>query len=256
MVRSNLGIRAGIDWEVPVDRADLAFGRPLDYRGEAGALRVVAALADPGGTFVDVGANWGLFTTWAALCYARVLAIEPDPVLADHLARNIARNRLRVDLMRDAIGDHSGSVTFHRNLDDDSMGSLRADFAYGHRIETVEVPMRRLADLLTERDIDEVVVKIDVEGFGAEVVGGLMPALGRVRAIVLEVVQPEVERRVPQRLIEEGRLHAYYIAGEELRHSRDGRFEYVPGEWNWLFTRSNPRALAETLNGSRFRVVP
>jgi FkbM family methyltransferase len=59
------------------------------------------------------------------------------------------------------------------------------------------VPVLALSDLLIERDLREAVVKIDVEGFGAEVIGGLMPALDRVRAIVLEVVQPEVERRVP-----------------------------------------------------------
>jgi hypothetical protein len=58
---------------------------------------IVRALLPAGGTFVDVGANWGYFTLLAAHAAGargRVVSLEPDPRLFALLRANAQRNRL------------------------------------------------------------------------------------------------------------------------------------------------------------------
>lgn len=62
-----------------------------------------------GGTFVDVGANMGFFSLYAAQREARVIAIEPNPVLFERLTTNLRLNGMQADLFRMAVGDQEGS---------------------------------------------------------------------------------------------------------------------------------------------------
>jgi FkbM family methyltransferase len=60
-------------------------------------MHLLSKLLEPGGTFIDVGANIGLYSLAAARIVGpdgRVLAFEPSPRERGLLERNVARNSL------------------------------------------------------------------------------------------------------------------------------------------------------------------
>jgi hypothetical protein len=68
------------------------------------------------------------------------------------------------------------------------------------------------------------------------------------------MLAPEIEARLPARIIHETDLKAYYIRDFELVPSIDGAFEYVAPFWNWLFCRLSPSDLAARLSATGFRI--
>ncbi len=77
-------------------------------------LEDVRARLQPGGLFVDVGANIGNHALFAAgVCGARVIAFEPSPCLADHCAATLAANGLSIDLRRQGAGASSSRAVVH-----------------------------------------------------------------------------------------------------------------------------------------------
>ncbi|AFW01769.1 hypothetical protein B932_2207 [Gluconobacter oxydans H24] len=112
-----------------------------------------------GGTFVDVGANMGFFSLYAAQREARVIAVEPNPVLFERLATNMRLNGMRAHLLRVAVGDQEGSGQLVQVNGDFGGGRIGA----GHG---AAVRIRPLLDVLQACDVTAVhVLKIDIEGY-------------------------------------------------------------------------------------------
>lgn len=115
-----------------------------------------------GRVVLDLGANIGAFTLWAAAAGASsVLAVEPAPANADCLEANLALNdRLTcaVDVLRVAVGDHSGKAQFTYNETEAGGSHL------GGSPGAVTVELWTLADLVAAAGGHVDVVKIDVEG--------------------------------------------------------------------------------------------
>src|SRR6185436_148100 len=65
-------------------------------------------------TFVDVGANVGLYSLFVATrarSRARILALEPQPGIVDRLRFNLAANPgIEVEVLPLAVSDHEGMV--------------------------------------------------------------------------------------------------------------------------------------------------
>ena len=137
-------------------------------RNEYAFLRTRLAGVRP--VFVDVGANAGLYSLYAALNAsegARILAIEPDAALLGRFAFNLRLARkgrytapqVAVATACVAVGDHDGEGLLSTSGDEGSR-SLRASGA-GRPVQ-----VRRLAALLAEHAIGKItVLKIDVEGY-------------------------------------------------------------------------------------------
>lgn len=116
--------------------------------------------------FVDVGAHIGLnslLVTSLARGHARALAIEPQPVLAERLAFNIATNPgLDVRLSRVAVNERDGDVDFFTDTRD--LGSSRIG-GRGIGFETTPVRARKLLDVLIEEGFGGAdILKISIEG--------------------------------------------------------------------------------------------
>jgi FkbM family methyltransferase len=135
----------------------------------------------PGDTFVDVGANVGLYAVAAGRRVRRgqVIAFEPDPGNATLLRRNIALNRVddAVEVRQLALGAERGELRFRSEQQRSGVDPNGA----------VLVPVSTLDSEVTVR-VD--VLKIDVEGFEGEVIAGAVGVLTdpdrRPRAIFLE----------------------------------------------------------------------
>jgi len=127
----------------------------------------LSAHLTPGGVFVDIGANAGIYTlsaarTAAQLAGARVIAVEANPVMAERLAFNVATNDFDgvVTLLRIALSDHAGTVEF--TISSTNLGESGIIAGAGQRIE---VPCDTLLNVLAQQQVRALDgIKIDVEG--------------------------------------------------------------------------------------------
>lgn len=136
-------------------------------------IRFMRAIIEPDCVFIDVGANFGVYTLSAARLSprGRVWAYEPAGATAACLTRSIAENRFgNVELTQKAVSEQPGSGWL-QDLGAPELGMLGA--AAGNVRPGEPITMTTL-DLEQEthgwRRVD--IVKIDVEGHEASVVAG------------------------------------------------------------------------------------
>lgn len=140
----------------------------------------------PGDTFVDVGANVGVYTLLAAgVAGANAVSFEPIPSTFSKLRRNVTYNDLldRVDLRNLGVGDKEETLVFTNNLDaTNHVVSSEKDLAGA----TTKVPVDTLDRLLTGKKAN--FLKIDVEGFEANVINGAPDTLASpdLKVIIME----------------------------------------------------------------------
>ena len=130
-----------------------------------------------GDVFIDVGANVGTYTIWAADLGATVVALEPAPDTCALLRENVALNGYPVEVIEAAAGAEPGTVRFTAGRD-----CLNQVDASGE----AEVAVVVLDDVIGTRRVRG--VKVDVEGFELEVLRGCRSALaeGRIDLMQLE----------------------------------------------------------------------
>jgi FkbM family methyltransferase len=173
--------------------------------------RVLQHHLRPGGTAVDLGANWGYFTLLAAAAVGSggaVLALEPDPRQFAALSKNVALNGFdQVSPLPVAASSAAGRATLvgydeadtNRGVSriagdrgpgiGDRGSGIRDSAARRFDVETTSVDIL----IATRNQVD--VVKIDVEGAEDLVLDGMREGLAarRYRAILLEL-HPEILR--------------------------------------------------------------
>lgn len=129
----------------------------------------------PDSVFVDVGANLGAYTLWAARHLSSagmVVAIEADPETFQVLRGNIAKNTLscRVVLENVGVSDSVDQLSFYRSSANSGGNSF-----FVKRPETLPAITLRtepLYDTLRRHDVSTIrLLKIDVEGLELKVLG-------------------------------------------------------------------------------------
>jgi FkbM family methyltransferase len=128
---------------------------------------ILAARIRPGFRFVDVGANVGayaLFVAAQAGPEARILAVEPQPVIFERLVANIRFNPFgTVKAVACALADKPGELTLF--IDRHNSGESSVKIVGNHMTASVKVPTTTLLSLLAEEGYDRLdALKLDVEG--------------------------------------------------------------------------------------------
>jgi membrane glycosyltransferase len=154
----------------------------------AAMLRLYGAFVKPGDLVFDLGAHVGDRTAVFRRLGARVIAIEPQPALANVLRLIHGRDRA-VAIEPIAVGRRAGTIALKLNLANPTVSTASeafvraADGACGWEGQSwtgaVEVPLATLDTLIARHGLPAF-IKIDVEGFEAEVLAGLtlpVPAL-------------------------------------------------------------------------------
>ena len=204
-IQSRIQNEVVFDW---IDGAKLAVRRGMTgatgniYCGlhEYVDMRFVIDTLQPQDLFVDIGANIGSYTILASkVCGARTVSVEPDPETVKSLVRNVQLNGVskQVRVVEAALGASSGTIAF--TVGHDTVNRV----ANTEDSNTREVCLRTLDEVLS----GEVprVIKIDVEGFEAQVFEGASVTLAdqRLEAIITESqderVNPILERAGFQR---------------------------------------------------------
>ncbi|OIJ89817.1 FkbM family methyltransferase [Streptomyces colonosanans] len=139
----------------------------------------------PGDTFVDVGANVGIFSVLASGLVGdrgRVVAIEASPVFHQQLVQQARLNgRRNIRAVNAAVADSHKTLTFvlasSRNMGANSIVPYDGPAESTFEIDAVPLP-----ELLDQCEIENArVIKIDVEGAEGGVVRGLAPMLDKLR---------------------------------------------------------------------------
>src|SRR3954451_6647636 len=105
-------------------------------------------------TFVDIGANVGLYSLYLASCGdVRTLAIEPQPGILERLRFHLAANpSAKVDVRPVALSDREGEVTLVLN-ESDSGGTHIDKAGLDQSGKHITVPSKPLLVLLSEAGI-------------------------------------------------------------------------------------------------------
>lgn len=220
-----------------------------DFREMAFLLHYMRKEED---VFVDIGANIGVYTVFAAgLAEVRVIAAEPAPGTFRKLERNVLFNGLQknTELHNVAVGDENGYLDFTSGLD-----AVNHVVLNGEGKNTVKVPAVTLDHLLADKEAT--CLKIDVEGFEANVINGASSVLSRDS---LQVV-----------IMETNGLSDLYSFGQNYLHDKLVSFGFSPcaydpflrkiiileqpDDTNTIYIKNVEAAVTRVREGRRFSV--
>lgn len=144
------------------------------------------------GMVLDVGANEGQFARTALQAFpaAQIVCFEPLPAAQAALRALAAANPGRMQVEPFALGDSDGHVDFNVTAFSPSSsilpvepdGAVPIDVA-----ETTRVPIRRLSDWASGRALaPDTIIKLDVQGYEANVLRGGIDILKQIRIVIAE----------------------------------------------------------------------
>jgi FkbM family methyltransferase len=168
------------------------FWRGLDFYEPITAM-LLQKLLQPGSTFVDIGANIGIFSL--LVCHkqpeVKVIAFEPNPKNFHILKENVAANGFeQITCESIAVSNSDGVAKFFFN-DSDMSASLVSDFqSFNTRADWAEVQTRTLDSYFSQRALTSpVVMKVDVEGHEEALLDGAHQAIASYKPdLILEVL--------------------------------------------------------------------
>lgn len=153
------------------------------------------------GLLVDVGANNGhwLECLMRFVAVKRVEACEPNPTTSAAFSARFAGRQDTIRLHPVAIGRETSAATLYATQNasfasllapDAALLSSAYDPAHVAVEQQLAVPVRRLDDVLADcaetRALPIDLLKIDVQGYEAEVLAGATETLARTRVLVIE----------------------------------------------------------------------
>ena len=208
------GKKMTVGRDAGIGLASLLFWHGLDgYEPETS--RTLRSLFEHATTFIDVGANCGLYSILGPLWNSnlQVIAFEPIPAIFEKLKKNVRLNQLenRVQCENLALSSRSGRSTLflprHEGRDPETTGTLAAESWQAKKgspqldIETV-----RFDEYEESHPLQVDLVKIDVEDFEADVLEGMQTTIRRDRPFIVCEVLPRTHRNQRTREIVEA-LH-------------------------------------------------
>jgi len=168
---------------------------------EDASFNMVREHLSTGATFVDVGANFGIYSLRSAPLVGatgHVIAVEPNPESLERLRTNVGANHeSMVEVVPVACSDREGTLDLYvapkANTGETSLSRTNAsqDGAISH---IYKVRTRPLDDIIREAGVMRVdAIKIDVEGAEYVVLKGAQQTLDRFHPMLLvEVVERQL----------------------------------------------------------------
>lgn len=159
---------------------------------ERGLTQFYETVLSPGAHYMDVGANFGLYTVFGSKLVGdagRVVAVEPAPTILPLLKSNLWRNGCsNVQLFEGVASSEEGEMELHFPEGNEEYASMAKDVVsrrFESRTTTVRVPAKSLDTLIGEYGIEPVLLKTDTEGADEVVLRSGRKSLETLRPIVL-----------------------------------------------------------------------
>ena len=180
-------------------------------------LRLLLPLMGERGRLVDVGSNDGPYSFVACAAGRRVVAFEPNPVVAARLRKDLGSTSQVHEV---ALSDRSGTSAFFIPFEGETVittrGALDPEVHSRYEQRRIDVAVATLDSFDL---IDVAVIKVDVEGHEREVLAGALHTLEREKPnLVIEIE----DHRAPGNLsVITGMLHelgysGFYLLGSTL----------------------------------------
>jgi FkbM family methyltransferase len=154
-----------------------------------------------GGTVYDVGANIGYFALLAARFAGdggRVIAFEPVPAIAELVREAAQRSSLaeRVEVRAQAVALTAGTEALYV-VADGSWSHLASRGNPGDLVDTIDVPVVTLDDVVAGGAPPPDVIKLDVEGSEGDVLRGATEVLRAHRPVIVLELHDTHEEALP-----------------------------------------------------------
>lgn len=218
--------------------ASLLFWHGLDGF-EPETSRTLRFLFERAATFLDVGANCGLYSILGALWNPRleVVAFEPVPPIFEGLKKNVLLNQLegRIRCENVALSRESGRATLFlprgEGLDVESTGTLASDSWQSRKgSPRLEVETVRFDEYEARHPMRVDLIKIDVEDFEADVLEGMTGIITRDRPFIVCEVLPRLHgNQRTCKIVEALNYQPYWIT--PTGYIRVPRFDFSRGNF-------------------------
>jgi len=198
--------------------------------------RLYARFVRRGDLVFDIGAHLGDRVASFRRLGARVVAVEPQPAMVKVLKLFYGRGA-EVAIETEAVGRNVGTTSMMINVDNPTVSSASLDFIDAAReapgwenqrwTKSVSVPLTTLDELIDKHGVPAF-IKIDVEGFEAEVLAGLTHAVNAL-SFEFTTIQRDVALACVERCIAMGYtrfnaalgesqnfVNADWVGGEEI----------------------------------------
>lgn len=162
--------RGGIGWRI--NRLAERYGCPEFFEPRTGDV------------VVDIGANVGEFSLYAASKGATAIAFEPDPSVYECLRRNLERYP-GASALQLALWNERATLKFFSAVDRADSSLITPETNVGTVCEVDAVPLDEVAEIAALPRID--FIKIDGEGAEPEILQGAKRTLQITRRIAIDV---------------------------------------------------------------------
>ena len=166
---------------------------------EAYEFRLVKELTKRSHYFIDIGANTGIFSIYAAVTNQdlKILSFEPHPSNMDRFKKNISINQLNnIETFQVALGQKQESIPFTipADLGLSTTSSANENFTtHFHKILYKKIDVKQIAldAALRHYCIESSdLIKVDVEYYELDVLKGALNTLSKKRPLLLiEILQ-------------------------------------------------------------------
>ena len=147
---------------------------------EGAELKVLNEHLSENSAFIDIGANFGLYSLSASKKITnsgKIICFEPYPENYQALMKNISINNLsKIITENKAVGDSQGKLKLYYQPNENNLGMVSASYIENSVVHEVEVIS--LDKYLETQPLNKIdLIKIDVEGFEYHVLSGMKKTL-------------------------------------------------------------------------------
>lgn len=152
----------------------------------------------PSDTFIDVGANHGTFSIVASSLVGKeglVIAIEPQPRLANLLTQSLACSPAPFEVHQIACGDRAEEIEFYIPRATSGAAGRFAGYSAISDHRAIKVEMRPLDDFIDAHRLPRrTFIKLDVEGSELAFLRGARQLLASIAPAILIEINPAAMR--------------------------------------------------------------
>ncbi len=175
-------------------------------------FEILDQIVKPGGTFIDCGANQGVYTLAASMLVGKtghVVAIDPQPYAVKCIKQNLDLNGLdNVTIIEAAVSDKKGVATLDFSQSEVSASIINN---YGGS-RTHDVETNRLDDIVESRNLTPAIIKLDVEGAELMALHGAANLIAQHKPLfAIEVYHPGDEEIIQALEYLQSRGYSAYI---------------------------------------------
>ncbi len=192
----------------------------------------------PGETFVDVGANMGIYTLYASKRGLKVFAFEPEAQNYALLCRSIMINEFDIAAYCLALSDEMKADFLYLSgyLPGGSCHTFGADL--DHRLEKRDRPVGTLRQGCFALPLDKLQIqadhiKVDCDGLEHKVVAGAAQTISKAKSVLLEINRNLAEHQALVKYMQDIGFR-YDEAQIESARRKEGTFKDCG---NWIFFR-------------------